>query len=1464
MPKLSKKSLSLFLRNNCERQFILSLYDDKERKEFSLPPRDQNRFALGIAGQAGYDWQAEKLNELQKVFGDTNVYVTSPSNGNRPEPTHLSNELLSKLKPYQFIVEAQYQSDTPTLRSALKLAELKDFYGNSVGIDTTRPDLIQVLPPLCDVATEAESERDPYRMEVAPDGRISPMDAKDARLRLRVIDIKLTSEPGAHYFAEVVYYSISLAAWLQENKVNDRFVVIAAAAVWPGSHDASNLAKHTEAWKKDAHSATAQEMAHALEKDVEVAEFEVYALRLQRFFRDEFSRLLNKPWHELSWYVDYRCKGCEFLGYPWRDREGNVKNDPSHCWPTAESSGHLSRVVGLTRGGSDYLRSEKIADVLTLATTSAKAHIFNGHQGLRAKRSVFPHRAAALQNSTSSVIPNSGGDALMPKWPDLHIYIFLDYDLSSAITASIALSAFWIEPVLRDSGLDRKKMHWPERLGEENRDGVFLVDRRSLERERDEFLKFLRRLREIFKKVIRQDEADLKAGRRDNNRGSSTFQIYLWDESQRKHLTRLVGRHLPHILSDTELRDLAWLFPPPELLQHPEDATRQSPITMVSRVIDNTVALPVAHYHRLLDVAHYYRPPTRSAPSVHPLYEEPMSDLIPAERIHEWWERIGNWPERQSLIQETASKKVRALSIVVIRLEQDLREKLSRQAAPQLVRPRRALSGVSPHGRLWLEYTRLNNSLQEFETQSICAMPPHEREARLKSARLVRRLSGSQESEALSSFNRTFNKILVPNSDLFVYQMREASKDVNARPGDFTYALSPELEHGFLDSHPYPIIKGTSLEGKVFGNSVARAGMTSVAIEAIDRVQGLIVLRAGRNCCIRELEQVTHLDFSTNAILDPIPADFLTEKVDLTVKGIGYPQSAIADQSVLTAVGLTTAQPRRPTQSSPAAEILWLSKRLSDEATHIDIESVRQRLEQCLTSWKDNLDETQWAAWTLALTRRLSLIWGPPGTGKSRTLRAVILGAVLDAQTRRQPLSLLVTATTYTAIDNVIVPLADELAKLVPSNSYNLFRIQSKWRPAPDDRLKKNENLRTLVLNTMDPSSDIQELRKRFEAPSGIEIVGCPPQQLHNLAILKKSRNNRRPQDIMREWFDLIILDEATQMDVAQSTLVFTKMRDGGTCVLAGDDLQLPPIQQAEPPTDLEYVVGSAYNYFRHHHGMQPSSLDVNYRSNRTIVEFTKLAGYSEALRSDSPELKLDLLTDIPENRPEKWPTQLYWSPDWKKFLDSDFPCVCFTYEDRASSQINSFEASAVASLLWLLHGRMTDRPKNERRFDGSFDTEGSTTAYKPEDFWKKGVGVVTPHRAQMAKIIHKLQSVFHDHPPEDIRDAVDTVERFQGQQRDVIIASFGIGDPDIISTEDEFLYNLNRFNVLTSRARVKLIVFVTRSLLEHLSNDVGVLRESRLLKQFAEFFCDAPQTLQVGFIDNSVEIPRYGVLKMK
>jgi hypothetical protein len=142
----------------------------------------------------------------------------------------------------------------------------------------------------------------------------------------------------------------------------------------------------------------------------------------------------------------------------------------------------------------------------------------------------------------------------------------------------------------------------------------------------------------------------------------------------------------------------------------------------------------------------------------------------------------------------------------------------------------------------------------------------------------------------------------------------------------------------------------------------------------------------------------------------------------------------------------------------------------------------------------------------------------------------------------------------------------------------------------------------------------------------------------------------------------------------------------------------------------------------------------------------------------------------------------------------------------------------------------------------------------EPKDFWRKRVGIVTPHRAQRSRIVQRLRSIFTgaDHALDDIRSAVDTVERFQGQQRDVVIASFALGDPDEIGEEAEFLFSLRRFNVMASRARVKLIVLVSREVIDYMSDDVDVLRESRLLKVYAEAACGESEDVALPWIDGN------------
>jgi DNA replication ATP-dependent helicase Dna2 len=268
-------------------------------------------------------------------------------------------------------------------------------------------------------------------------------------------------------------------------------------------------------------------------------------------------------------------------------------------------------------------------------------------------------------------------------------------------------------------------------------------------------------------------------------------------------------------------------------------------------------------------------------------------------------------------------------------------------------------------------------------------------------------------------------------------------------------------------------------------------------------------------------------------------------------------------------------------------------------------------------------------------------------------------------------------------------------------------------------------------------------------------------------------------------------------------------------------------------------------------HHIPESPLGINYRSNEAIVAFARMSGYQQSLQSYSPDLRVELLTPLPAARPADWPAGLHWCPEWTTLLEPDQPAVCFVYDDGRSSQRNDFEAEAVAAILWLLHGRIADQLRNENDTQTGATTAPSTTPYTPQDFWQRAVGVVTPHRAQQALVVNRLHQTFNAIGPlaQSIREAVDTVERFQGQQRDVIVASFALGDIDQIGEEEEFLMSLNRFNVMASRARAKLIVLVSRQVVDHLASEVEVLHQSRLLKVFVEGFCNRQRPATLGYL---------------
>ena len=238
MPKLQKKVLAQYIRTGCQRQLVLNLYNDAERKQRGMPPRQTERAGIGYAGEFGYEWQDKKVSELDQVFGPANVHVNSKKLRNRPESLDL-DVVLAKVGAFQFIVEGRYKPDTTTFKESIGLNTLVDLKGEPLTVGEAFPDIIQVLPSMANRAAW-EKEREEARPgalgiahEVTAHGDLRLLAPTDTRLRLRIIDIKLAAEPGAHYFAEVVYYSWTLASWLAESSYSDRCVVVAAPAVWP-------------------------------------------------------------------------------------------------------------------------------------------------------------------------------------------------------------------------------------------------------------------------------------------------------------------------------------------------------------------------------------------------------------------------------------------------------------------------------------------------------------------------------------------------------------------------------------------------------------------------------------------------------------------------------------------------------------------------------------------------------------------------------------------------------------------------------------------------------------------------------------------------------------------------------------------------------------------------------------------------------------------------------------------------------------------------------------------------------------------------------------------------------------------------------------------------------------------------------------------------------------------------------
>jgi superfamily I DNA and/or RNA helicase len=110
-------------------------------------------------------------------------------------------------------------------------------------------------------------------------------------------------------------------------------------------------------------------------------------------------------------------------------------------------------------------------------------------------------------------------------------------------------------------------------------------------------------------------------------------------------------------------------------------------------------------------------------------------------------------------------------------------------------------------------------------------------------------------------------------------------------------------------------------------------------------------------------------------------------------------------------------------------------------------------------------------------------------------------------------------------------------------------------------------------------------------------------------------------------------------------------------------------------------------------------------------------------------------------------------------------------------------------------------------------------------------LAIVAPHRAQNNAITQRLAQLLGERGGGVALPVIDTVERLQGAERDVVLFSVTTSDPDHLASS--FLNNPNRFNVAITRARHKLVVVGSSAFFAQVPPSETALQANHCFKAF-------------------------------
>ena len=429
----------------------------------------------------------------------------------------------------------------------------------------------------------------------------------------------------------------------------------------------------------------------------------------------------------------------------------------------------------------------------------------------------------------------------------------------------------------------------------------------------------------------------------------------------------------------------------------------------------------------------------------------------------------------------------------------------------------------------------------------------------------------------------------------------------------------------------------------------------------------------------------------------------------------------------------------------------------------------------------------------------VAIVHGPPGTGKTTTLVEAIY------ETLRRENQVLVCAQSNMAVDWISVKLVDRGINVLHIG--NPTRVNDKMLSFTYERRFEAHPDYTLLWSIRKAIRDLRSHRKRGderfhqklerlkERATELE-VRINAQLFGEARVIASTLVGSANRLLEGQKFGTLFIDEAAQ---ALEAACWIPIRRVSRVIFAGDHCQLPPtiksfaaLKAGLGKTLMERIVEN--------HPETVTLLKMQYRMNEEIMRFSSDWFYGNQVES-APEVKYRSILDL--DIPMTW-------IDTSEFMNEELRTKSYDYSAADHSRLEGNHNSSLLS-----HNSSLFKEEFVGESFGRINkAEAELTLLALEQYFKKigktrilderlDVGVISPYRAQV-QYLRRLFKKREFYKPYRHLISVNTVDGFQGQERDIILIS-------LVRANDEgqigFLRDLRRMNVAITRARMKLII---------------------------------------------------------